>query len=137
MMLVVDNNVFFSLMRLQSTASKVFDSLGKGLFAPEYIKYELEKHLDECIKKSGLSEEEFKSRRNYIESKIVFYRLSEYSKHLKESVDVLEDAKDAPYLALALSLGASIWSNDAHFRKQDLIEVYTTKGMVELMFKGE
>jgi len=43
------------------------------------------------------------------------------------------DRTDSPFLALALVLNCSIWSNDGHFKHQSLINVYTTKEILELL----
>ncbi len=39
------------------------------------------------------------------------------------------DITDSPFLALALSLDCSIWSNDGHFKRQDKVVVYTSKDL--------
>ena len=36
------------------------------------------------------------------------------------------DVTDSPFLALALALGSPIWTNDVHFKQQNLVDVYTT-----------
>jgi predicted nucleic acid-binding protein len=41
------------------------------------------------------------------------------------------DITDSPFLALALALNCSIWSNDGHFKQQDKVVVYTTKDMAK------
>lgn len=43
------------------------------------------------------------------------------------------DEKDVPFLALALSLEDcdGIWTNDAHFKKQDLIPVWNTNKIIK------
>lgn len=39
------------------------------------------------------------------------------------------DITDSPFLALAMALSCSIWSNDGHFQRQDKVVVYTTKDL--------
>jgi len=39
------------------------------------------------------------------------------------------DITDSPFLALAMALVCSIWSNDGHFKQQDKVVVYTTKDL--------
>ena len=46
------------------------------------------------------------------------------------------DEKDTPFLALAMQLSCPIWSNDNHFKQQRVIEVYTTREIVDLVEMG-
>jgi predicted nucleic acid-binding protein len=43
--------------------------------------------------------------------------------------DILKeiDITDSPFLALAMALNCSIWSNDGHFKQQNQAGVYSTK----------
>ncbi len=43
------------------------------------------------------------------------------------------DEKDTPFLALALQLNCPVWSNDKHFKQQNIAEVYTTEKISELL----
>ncbi|MCX9075324.1 MAG: PIN domain-containing protein, partial [Candidatus Methanoperedens sp.] len=44
-----------------------------------------------------------------------------YDKKMTVAEDILKDIDitDSPFLALALALNCSIWSNDGHFKQQD------------------
>lgn len=45
------------------------------------------------------------------------------------------DPKDSLFIACALSNPNSvIWSDDKHFKKQNIIKVYNTKEIIELLF---
>jgi len=57
-----------------------------------------------------------------------------YSQRLSEAYDLMKkiDEKDTPFLALAMQLSCPIWSNDNHFKEQQVIEVYTTSEIVEM-----
>ena len=126
MKIVIDNNILFSLMNPKSTASYIFFLFDAEFFIPEYIKIEFEKYKGICLFKSKLSKHEFELRYEEINEKINFIKLSEYKAFLKQSAKTLSDPKDSPYLALALSADASIWSNDPHLKQQSLIKVFTT-----------
>jgi predicted nucleic acid-binding protein len=129
--MILDSNVFFSLMKPASAASKVFELRHSSFRAPEFLKSELDEHEAECLQKSGLSRAEFDARRTWVESKITFVSVLEYKKFLKKAAKEVQDIDDVPYVALALSTGDSIWSNDAHLRKQVLVKVYSTKEIVD------
>lgn len=137
MKLVLDNNILFSIMNPESFASYLFSSINAEFFAPEFIKSELVKYKEECLLKSKLSEHEFEIRQAEIEESITFLMLEEYEDFLIRSINSLEDPKDAPYLAAALSIKASIWSNDFHLKEQAIIPILTTENLLELFIKGE
>ena len=42
------------------------------------------------------------------------------------------DKKDTIFVAVALALNCSIWSDDRHFKKQKRIEIFTTKDIFEM-----
>lgn len=136
MILILDNNVLFSLMNPHSINSYLFSSIKAAFSAPDFIKSEFEEHREECLIKSKLSEHEFEIRQKDVESKIEFIELSKYKAFLKRAKDILSDPDDAPYLAAALSIKASTWSNDPHLRQQSLVRVFTTSDLVKLFLKG-
>lgn len=137
MKLVLDNNVLFSIMNPKSTASYLFSSIRAEFFAPEFIKSELGKYKGECLFKSKLSAQQFEIRQAEVEESIVFFNLGRYESLLDKAIDSLEDPKDSPYLALALSINASIWSNDPHLKQQSLVKVFTTQELIEKLLKDE
>lgn len=137
MKLVLDNNVLFSIMSPFSAAAYLFSSIRAEFFAPEFIKQELEEHKEECLIKSELSNHEFEIRQEEIEESIKFIKSSEYEYFLEKSADLISDIKDIDFLALALSINASIWSNDPHLREQSLVKIYTTEDLLYKMLKGE
>src|SRR3989338_804611 len=135
--LVLDTNVLFSIMKPDSAASYLFPAIRAKLFSPEFVTSELERHKAVCLAKSALSAQEFEMRWNEVEYKISFRGISLYERFLKEALGALPDPDDAPYVALALSLDASIWSNDADLKSQELVPVLSTKELIAAMFKGE
>jgi predicted nucleic acid-binding protein len=40
------------------------------------------------------------------------------------------DPEDVPFLALALAKGAPIWTDDRHFRRQNVVRVISTAELV-------
>src|SRR3989339_753919 len=131
MKIVLDNNILFSLMNPKSTASYIFSLINAEFFAPDFIIQELYKYKEECLIKSNLSEQEFEIRLSEIKNSIEFIGFEDYFSFLAIAINNLEDIKDSPYLAVALSLNTSIWSNDPHLIKQTLVKVYTTEELFE------
>ncbi len=125
MKLVPDNNILFSFMKPNSSASYLLFSLRAKFFSPVFVKAELSKHKHECLSKSGLSEHEFELRLAEIEENIEFIKLSEYEKFLEKATALVSDIDDADFLALALCIKSAVWSNDADLKQQSIVKVYT------------
>ncbi len=132
MKLVLDNNILFSIMNLESTSAYLFSSVRAEFFAPEFIRKELSEHEKECLIKSELSDEQFEMRRAEVDRFIKFFKLSEYKEYLEESAKLISDPDDVDFLALALLTNSSIWSNDLHLKEQSLVKVFTTKELLEM-----
>jgi|SRR3989344_7277598 len=133
MMLVLDNNIFFSLMNPDSANSYLFSLVNVKFIAPEFLKLELNKHKTECLIKSGLSEHEFEMRQKEVEESIEFFKSSEYEKFLDNSLKLISDPNDIDFLALALFKNCAIWSNEPAFKEQSRINVLSTRDMIELL----
>jgi predicted nucleic acid-binding protein len=41
--------------------------------------------------------------------------------------------KNTPFMAIAMQLGVTLWSNDKHFRDLGQIPVYTTESLIEFL----
>jgi predicted nucleic acid-binding protein len=137
MKLVLDNNVLFSIMNPFSAAAYLFFSIKADFIAPEFIKQELVEHIEECLIKSKLSDEQFEMMQIEIEESIKFFKSSEYKEFLDKSLESISDPDDIDFLALALSTNSSIWSNDSHLKEQTLVPAFTTKDLLEMFLRGE
>lgn len=131
MRLVLDNNIFFSIMNPKSVNSYLFSTLRAKFLAPEFIKSELNEHKEDCLLKSKLSEHEFVLWQSEVEKNIKFFKSSRYDDFLEESLAELSDPDDADFLALALSLNAAIWSNDPHLKTQSKVKIYNTSELIK------
>ena len=137
MKLVIDANILLALMNPDSAASYLFSSLDADFFAPLYLKLEMDKHKSEFLSKSKLSEHEFEIRYAEFDEKVKFFHASQFKEYFEKASGVLADKKDSQYLALALSIKSSIWSNDPHLKQQPLVEVYTTGELIDKLLNGE
>lgn len=131
--IIIDNNILFSLMNPRSTASILQKEI-TNLYAPDFIKSELEEHEEECMDKSGLKKEDFQKRKAEIFSKIQFIDAQDYKSFLKKAIKLVPDEDDVPYIALSLSLNISIWSNDSHLKVQNAVQILTTEELVDVLF---
>jgi len=137
MELVLDNNSLFAIMNPYSVSAYLFASVRANFIAPEFIKSEHDKHKEECLLKSKLSEQQFEMRQKEIEESIKFSKESEYENSLEKADDLISDSDDIDFLALALSTNSAIWSNDPHLKQQSLVPVYTTKELLDIFLNNE
>ncbi len=129
--MIVDNNILFSLMKPDSTASAIFKS-ASDFEAPEFVKTELEEHEGECMRKSGLTRKEFEKRKAEVFSRISLVPVEAYKQFLEEALNAVSDRDDAPYVALALARKRPIWSNDSGLKKLQCVVVLTTEDVIKL-----
>ena len=137
MKFVVDTNVLFTFFWKKSFTRKLFLNQDLELVSPEYSLEEIEKYSNEIIEKTGLSKKEFSSIRRELALMVEFIPLEEYSKYLKEALKICYDKNDIDFFALSLKLECPIWSNDKEFKKQNKIEIYSTKDILKKLIEEE
>jgi len=132
MRVVIDTNrIMASLIRDGASRSIIFDERFE-FFAPEYAIQEIYKHEDEIIEKANIYHEEFDFLFLFLFEKIKIVSKENYIPIVPHMKKLIVE-KDAPFLALAVSMNAdAIWSDDKHFQRQDRIRVFTTREMVEI-----
>ena len=134
MELVVDANVLMSA--LIATEGITYDLMFNDrikLFSVEFLLEEIEKHKEEILTKSGLSENELELFLSLISSRIEFILYSEFEELVPEAEKITPDINDAEYFALALKLKCGIWSNDKTLKNQDKVEVYSTEEIIRFL----
>jgi predicted nucleic acid-binding protein len=129
MKLVLDSNIIFSALIKKSTTRNIILSDIFDLHAPEYIFDEITKHKELLLRKSKLNEGDFDALLLLLQKHVHLVSKENYKEKMSLAEDILRDIDitDSPFLALALALNCSIWSNDGHFKLQDQVGVYTTK----------
>jgi predicted nucleic acid-binding protein len=133
MKLVLDSNIIFSALIKKSITRDIILSDLFELYAPEYIFNEITKHKELLLKKSKLDRGDFEALLLLLQKHIHLVIKDKYNEKMATAEDILGniDITDSPFLALALALSCSIWSNDGHFKQQDKVVVYTTKDMAK------
>ncbi len=96
------------------------------LHAPDFLLEELAKYKDEILKKTGQTEAAFVRLLNSLRTRLHFVAKEELHTYKDTVMKFAPDAKDWPYLAVALKTSATIWSNDSHLKDQTQVEVITT-----------
>lgn len=131
MKLVVDANVLFSAAIKDSKTAELLINDNLELYAPEYLFDEFRKHKQTLLEKTHRNQEDFERFIEILKTHINILPKNKFKNHFSASKKYSQDPKDIPYIALALYLDASIWSDDKHFQKQNKIKVYTTTELVK------
>lgn len=128
---VIDANIILSA--LIATEGKTFALIYNDhfkLFAPEFLLEEVEKYKDLILRKSGLKEEEFQVFLSFVSSRIEFIPHEEFKDQMRKAAEITPDPKDTEYIALALKLKCSVWSNDKVLKYQNTVKVYSTTDLI-------
>lgn len=133
MKLVLDSNIIFSALIKKSTTRNIILSDVFDLHAPEYIFSEITKHRELLLRKSKMNEEELEALLLLLQKHIRLVPKEKYNEKMVLAEDMLKDidVTDSPFLALALALNCSVWSNDGHFEQQNKVQVYRTKELIK------
>jgi len=133
--LVVDANVFFSILIKKGKTEEIMLETDLHLFCPEFIFEELEKYKEEILRKTKRTEKEYKDIFDVVKKKIKTIPNEETEKYMDEARRISPDKKDIDYFALALKMKSGIWSNDKPIKnKQNEVRIYNTEELVK-MFK--
>lgn len=135
MKVVVDTNIIFSGIVSKSKTREILVESTLDMFAPEYLHKEVRKHKKTIRKKSELTEPEIETLLDIILENVNIIQKEEYLSEYTEAKDLIEhiDPDDVPFLAIALSIEADIWSDDKHFQKLDEVKTWTTPELIQYL----
>ena len=135
MEIVLDTNILISSLLRNGLTRDIISISPFKMYTVEYARFEIEKHKDELLSKSKLDEKSFDYLNEFIFGKINFIASEDLAPFKNRAIEVMHeiDIDDAPFLALAMSLNCPIWSNDGHFKRQDVIRAFTTKELMSLL----
>lgn len=129
MELVVDANILLAgFMKAAVTRELLLDDRLK-LHAPEHLVFETRRHLagtSSLRRRIGLSSKDIEKVWFLLTQNIKSHPKTDYQKTYSAALKTAPHPEDAPYLALALSMGIPLWSNDKGMKTQDRVRVFTT-----------
>jgi len=130
--LVVDANILFAGLIKDGMTAKLFFLDDLHLYAPEFLLDEFSKHHEFLLNKTHRTKEEFNEILEVLAYRIIFIPLDEVKHYLDEADKISPDPDDSIYFAIALKIGASIWTNEKRLKKQDQIKIFTTSDLVKI-----
>ncbi len=133
MRLVLDTNIMLKALIRNSKVRAVLLGPAHQFLIPEYGIEETRRHVALVAKKSGLSEGEVNVVFDALLSNMELIPSRKTLGKWEEAERVMAgiDREDVPFLAAALSTTCDgIWSDDAHFRRQKRVKVWSTKDVL-------
>lgn len=139
--LIVDASILFSFFKANSARRDVFKKLlghECRLASPDFVLKELAGNKSDIMKFAKISEGEFNDVMLELGKDLASFKEEGYKEFLAEANKISphgEGTKDDPYFALALAFNFPIWSDEAAFKKQPRVKVFTTEELF-LLLKG-
>lgn len=133
MRLIVDSNIFFSLLIKDSITRKIFTHLDAEFLVIPLTFDEINRYKNEIMEKGKISEETVYSLLNQTFNRCTFIEDETLLPCWEEAKKIMDpvDPNDTPFIAAALALCVEIWSDDAHFMKQKKIKVWRTRELAK------
>ncbi len=133
MRMIVDANIVFAaLIKDAKTAELLVDSRLQ-LYTPEYILFEIKNHRKDIIRKTGRTMADVESMITNLHKIITIIPPIEIQEFLERAKKITPDIHDIMYFALALKLHCPIWSNDAAFKSQKEVSIYSTTELMKAL----
>jgi predicted nucleic acid-binding protein len=136
-MIVLDTNVLISALIRDSITRKIIIESSFDFYFPEISFFEILKHKHYILKKSGYDDKMFDTILGTLFEYIKLVPLGIFESELSKAYEVMKDIDidDSVFLATAVVLNASIWSDDLDFAKQKLVKIVKTKELIGLFEK--
>jgi len=133
MKFIIDSNIIFAALIRKSTTRDIILSDIFDLYTPEQTFGEIAEHRELIRNKSKMAERDFIALLMLLQKHVHLVSDEGYRQNLSLAEKIMEDVDldDSPFLALAMTLGCPIWSNDRHFKRQREVKNYTTEELIE------
>ncbi len=128
--LVVDANILFAALIKNGETAHLFFEKTLHFYAPDFLLEEFQKYKDYLVQKTHRDEGDFYKFLEILKRKVIFTPQSEIEVFIPDAKIICPDIGDIPYFALALKLGANIWSNEKRLKKQAKIQIYSTEELI-------
>ena len=136
MRLIIDTNRLVAALIKSSVTREIILSDKFELFSPDYIVTEIDKNREYLIKKARLNNTEFEEILVTLLDHIQLIPFKEFKNNYLKAFKIMKvsDPDDTPFLALGISLNTDgIWTEDKDFKAQEILKVYSTQDVLEMM----
>ena len=132
MTLVIDANVVISALIADSKTRELIVTLEPDLLTPAFVHDEIENYEDLIVEKSGMEPDRVAQFIDLLFQYIEVVPASEFYPAIESADEAIgeTDPDDVLYLACAIALDATIWSDDSDFDEQNLVETYSTGDVI-------
>jgi predicted nucleic acid-binding protein len=134
MNLVIDTNRIMAGLLRDSVSRKIILHDSFSFFAPDYIETEIFKHRPYLMKKAKIPGPDFDLLMHTLLDQVILVPFEDFEHEFGHAMQIMAtiDENDAPFLAVGLALDiGSIWTEDRHFLRQDLLKVCSTRDLIE------
>ncbi len=137
MELVVDANILISGLIKEGITRELMLNNRLELYTSDFIFVEFFKHIKEIAKKANMKTNEFSDMAEILieESKLKIITKDQVNSFINTANEISPDVDDVLYFSVALKLNCDIWSNDKELKKQNIVKVYSTSDLVEMIKK--
>ena len=135
MEIVLDTNILVSSLLKEGLTRKIILISPFEMYTLDFANYEMDVHKEELQLKSKLDEKSYDLLKEVIFDRVNLVPLEEIEAFRGVAEEIMGDIDidDSPFLALAMSLNCPIWSNDGHFKRQNVVKAFSTKELLSLL----
>lgn len=130
----MDANILIAAFLRDSSVRRILTLSFLELFAPEFLREEMEKHLSVIRRRAGLSESAARELLHLIEGYVTTIPEEALLLHWEEAAAAMRevDPNDVAYVAAALAVPCDgVWSDDPHLRTQKAVPCWTTTELLK------
>ncbi len=134
-MIIIDTNILISALLKDGITRKIIITSGIQLAYPETSLKEIVKYKRYIQEKGGYTEEIFLKIMNTLLRYINLIPEGVIKEKSEEANQIMGkiDANDTIFIAAALALKSSIWSEDKDFERQSRVNILKTHDMVRIL----
>ena len=132
MKLVIDANVVISALIADSKTRELIVTLEPDLLTPAFVHDEIVSYKELIAEKSGMEPDRVAQFVDLLFQYIEVVPAGDFHPAIKHADEAIGDTDpdDVLYLACAIANDAAIWSDDADFEEQNLVETYSTGDVI-------
>jgi predicted nucleic acid-binding protein len=130
--LVLDTNILLAGLLRDGATRRLLLEPSLDLLVPEHALEEVERHLPDLARRMGLPVEQARLALGLLLERVDVVPKTAYDASIGEAEGLLRgsDLDDAPFLALALALGAPLWTHDKALHAQQRVPTLATRDVL-------